>query len=96
MLECVTPFGEWNVSALEEQPEIAEREGNTCVDEGQVMMSEERHLAATKFEKELAITRLLMVLRQDRVRPSYVEFLADAVEKHYPPALPQSPQPRHQ
>jgi hypothetical protein len=60
VLECVPPFGEWNKLASAELRENAEREGNTCVDEGQVMMSEERHLAPTKFEKELAITRLLM------------------------------------
>ena len=95
MLECVPPFGEWNKLASAELRENAEREGNTR-DEGQSMMSEERHLAGTEVEKDLAITRLSMVLRQDRVRLSYAEALADAVEKQYPPDQPQSRQPRHQ
>ena len=46
----------------------------------------------TDCEKELAITRLSIVLRQRHVPPVYCEVLADAVEEqmsHPPRALPQ-------
>lgn len=52
-------------------------------------MREEKHPNPRDYERKFAITRLVTVLSEDRVRLHYVEALADAVEQQNPPAAQQ-------
>ncbi len=49
-------------------------------------MRERKHPNPRDYERKFAITRLVTVWSEDRVRLHYVEALADAVERQNPPA----------
>ena len=58
-------------------------------------MSEKRCLADEDAKKSQAISRLLKVLNQKRIRTTYIEGLIVAIKKQHPPDRKQSRQLQH-